>query len=536
MKNFDMFGAMLDFSRNGVATVDYLKKFFPLLKKMGYNSIFMYTEDTYEVEGEPFFGYMRGRYSIEELKELDEYAKSIGIELIPCVQTLAHLETFIRWKKVPRDDEFIILADDERTYEFIDNMFASLAKAYTTRKVHVGLDEAINLGRGTHMNKFGLEPPIKIIKRHLNRVCELAKKHGFEPVLLWSDMFFRDWNNGEYHIPRREMPQEYKEALPSGAVPVYWDYYHTSYDYYCTMLDNHHDLSKDTWFAGGAWCWNGFVPHNYYALKTLSASIDACIDKGVRNYMVTVWRDGGEGTLHSVLPSMFYAAERAKGNKDEKSIKEKFKKIIGIDFDDYMLLDEPNNIAGNEKEAENPRNPSRYMFYSDCLLGFADYTVKEGAGKKYAEISGKLKEVSKKSRKYGYIFKTAAELCDVLELKYDLGVRTRKAYQSKNKDELLSLVNNEYAKLPKLIDKFATTYEKQWMTENKCQGLEVMSTRFGGVIRRIEFVRRRLLDYCNGKLDRIEELECEILPYGEKEESTDVIWYSEMTTCGYVKI
>lgn len=50
---------------------------------MGYNTLMLYTEDTYEVDGQPYFGYMRGRYSKAELRELDDYAAEKGMELIP---------------------------------------------------------------------------------------------------------------------------------------------------------------------------------------------------------------------------------------------------------------------------------------------------------------------------------------------------------------------------------------------------------------------------------------------------------------------
>lgn len=57
----------------------------------------LYTEDTYEVNDEPYFGYVRGRYTKEEMKELDAFAGSLGISLIPCIQTLAHLKATFRW-------------------------------------------------------------------------------------------------------------------------------------------------------------------------------------------------------------------------------------------------------------------------------------------------------------------------------------------------------------------------------------------------------------------------------------------------------
>ena len=82
MKNYNTFGVMIDMSRNAVMSLDGLRRFFPLLKKMGYNCVMLYTEDTYEVDNEPYLGYMRGRYTKEELKYLDAYAAKLGIDLM----------------------------------------------------------------------------------------------------------------------------------------------------------------------------------------------------------------------------------------------------------------------------------------------------------------------------------------------------------------------------------------------------------------------------------------------------------------------
>ena len=76
---FGEFGVMLDCSRNAVRTVDTLKAFIDNLALMGYNQLQLYTEDTYEIDGEPYFGYQRGRYTREEIKEIDAYARGYDI-------------------------------------------------------------------------------------------------------------------------------------------------------------------------------------------------------------------------------------------------------------------------------------------------------------------------------------------------------------------------------------------------------------------------------------------------------------------------
>ena len=116
MESKKRIGVMLDCSRNAVMKPSSVKNYMDILSKMGYNMLMLYTEDTYEVEGEPFFGYLRGRYSENELKDIADYGEQVGIEVIPCIQTLAHLNQIFRWScyKSINDTEDILLADCDR--------------------------------------------------------------------------------------------------------------------------------------------------------------------------------------------------------------------------------------------------------------------------------------------------------------------------------------------------------------------------------------------------------------------------------------
>ncbi|MCQ2142428.1 MAG: polyprenyl synthetase family protein, partial [Bacteroidales bacterium] len=92
-----------------------------LLEKMamlGLNLLMLYTEDTYEVEGQPYWGYLRGRYSKDELREIDRYAEALDIELVPCIQTLGHMDQFLQWNNSRRlrDQHDILPIDLPDTY------------------------------------------------------------------------------------------------------------------------------------------------------------------------------------------------------------------------------------------------------------------------------------------------------------------------------------------------------------------------------------------------------------------------------------
>ena len=114
------FGVMLDMSRNAVMKPEELKKFAATIKKLGYNMIQLYTEDTYEVPGEPYFGYMRGRYTCEELKAIDDYCFAYGIELVPCLECYGHMEKYLVWPEAApiKDTSSVLLAREEKTFEF----------------------------------------------------------------------------------------------------------------------------------------------------------------------------------------------------------------------------------------------------------------------------------------------------------------------------------------------------------------------------------------------------------------------------------
>lgn len=189
---FRHFGVMLDCSRNAVMRPEAVCRFLDTIVPLGYNTLMLYTEDTYEIDGQPYFGHGRGRYSREELKRIDAYAASKGVELIPCIQTLAHLNALMQWPVycAIRDTDDILLAEDERVYALIDSMFATLAECFTSRTVNVGMDEAHNLGLGRYLEQHGYENRTEILLRHVQRVAGIAEKYGFT-MCMWGDMFFR---------------------------------------------------------------------------------------------------------------------------------------------------------------------------------------------------------------------------------------------------------------------------------------------------------------------------------------------------------
>ena len=92
---------------NGIMKPEKVKELIDLLSVMGYNLLELCIDDIYKIDGEPYFGYLRGGYTKEEVREMDEYAKSKGVELVPCIQVLAHLVNLV---KIDRDTHLLYVA------------------------------------------------------------------------------------------------------------------------------------------------------------------------------------------------------------------------------------------------------------------------------------------------------------------------------------------------------------------------------------------------------------------------------------------
>ena len=511
MENFNKFGVMVDCSRNAVMTVDQLKKFITVINKMGYNQVHLYMEDTYEVNGEPYFGYLRGKYTKEELKELDDFADSIGVELVPNIQTLAHMAAFLRWRHDIRDAEDIMLAGDDRVYDLIDRMFASLRECFRTKNLHIGMDEAHLLGRGRYFDIHGNVNRFDILLNHLNRVCEIADKYDFEPM-MWSDMFYRLANGGNYYAVSSKFDETIKEKIPEKLTIVYWDYYNLEKKTYDRMIKGHKQLSDKIAFGGGAWKWSGFAPHNYFSNKTTKLAIRACLDGGIKDVFMTMWGDNGaECSSFAVLPTLCYAACLAQGITKMADVKQKFYECVGVKYDDFMLLDAPNLIENNK----NVVNPSKYFFYADCFMSIFQNTEKAEYCDKYASIARKLKLASKRAGEYGYLFDNLAGLCKVLSVKVDICTRTRAAYNSSDKSQLDAVIT-DYKKMIKLTKAFYKDFQNQWFIENKPHGFDIQDIRFGALIGRMQACLERLELYRDGKITNIPELEEAILPLTDK--------------------
>lgn len=532
---YDTLGPMIDCSRNAVLNLDTVKKLIRYFALMGFNFLMLYTEDTYSVEGYPYFGYMRGRYTPEEIRTIDRYADMFGIELIPCIQTLAHMNALLRWEhyKDITDVNDILLIDEEKTYQLLEAMFKSLSEMFSSRNINIGFDEAQLVGLGAYLEKHGYQDRTELLFRHLKRVIAICNKYGFKPM-MWSDMPFRmAFGNTTCYEAENDFSREFLSQFPEEVGLIYWDYYSESQDLYDKKIKSHLKLKNKIIFAGGAWKWIGFTPLNAYSFNNSILALKSCRKHNIKDVIITAWGDdGNECSAFSVLPTYLLFAEDCYANKtDYEHLSERFMACTDIPLQDFMLLDLPNVLHEDEKTPVQC-NPSKYLLYNDLLCGLLDRHVEENVYndiyKKHAE---RLFASSGNNTHLGYIFKTLANLCDLLSVKSEIGIKIYKAYKEMDIKALREIADNTLPHLYETLSEFHKSVEKQWFTENKAFGFEVIDIRLGGLKQRVSTCIKRLQMFLTGEIDAIEELEEERLPFSKNPEEPMVIYkWSQIAT------
>ena len=503
---FKSFGIMLDCSRNAVMRPDHLKVWLERLALLGYNQVMLYTEDTYELPGEPYFGYQRGSYTASELQDIDDYASALNIEVVPCIQTLGHLAQILKHRAYNhvKDTNSVILAGEKQTYELIEKMISHWRSVCRTDRIHVGMDEAHDLGRGRYLDKHGYRNPFEIFNDHLTKVVEICQKYNFKPM-LWSDMYFRLGNEkGHYYDPATKIPEYAVKKIPADADLVYWDYYHSDKEFYLDWIQRHRQMGKEPIMASGIHTWNKYWYDHSTTTAHAGACIEACKEADVAEIFFTQWGDNGAYCDHdSAFAGMAYCADKAYSNGEPSAdiLEKRFASVCGGSYKAHItasgIHDGPQNLKPNMWD--DPIFDTAFRTWAND-----DINTKQTAVEHFRGLAENL-EQCKNDRSTGDLLH-AANTAHAFMKRYALSVQLLQAYRGQDEDALRSL-KEEIPNVRKAVQDMAESFRAMWLRHNKPEGLERIQARLGMLDARYRELEDRLEELLAGQVQRIPELE-----------------------------
>jgi hexosaminidase len=274
-------GVMIDISRDKVPTTDSLKALIDRLASLKVNQVQLYSEHTFAYRNH---GVVHGDASpldAGEIKELDAYCRARHVELVPNQNCLGHMN---RWLAHQEYRHLAIEPDgftdpygitrapmtleptNAGSLALVRELLDELLPLFTSRRVHVGLDEAWELPH-SRMDDF------LAWVRTLRALPELDGRE----MLMWGDMI----------TGRSDLVAQ----LPDGVTVCEWgydDWY--PFDERCAVLA---EAGVPFWVAPGTSSWMSILGRATNARNTCRRAAEAALAHGATGYLNTDWGDNG---------------------------------------------------------------------------------------------------------------------------------------------------------------------------------------------------------------------------------------------------
>ncbi|MFH1074819.1 MAG: hypothetical protein V1752_07010, partial [Candidatus Firestonebacteria bacterium] len=498
---FKFRGLMLDSSRNAVMTVEAAKLMIVKLALLGYNALCFYTEDTYEVENEPLIGYLRGKYTMKEMKELDDFAFKFGLEMFPCIQALGHMPHIFKFNKYfeYKDDDRCFNVRYKKSYILLEKMMRSAAKPFRSKRIHLSMDEAHGLGLGKAFLPGKVNDPRELFVKHTIKVMKLCKKLRLKPLMYGDSMVG--------FCGTKPFTYEQRKALPKDLKAVYWDYYRQNKEGYDNYIKQYKAAGFKPMISPGIWNWLRFWPMYPKAENNLDLFMPAAVKRGIDESLITAWGDDGhECPLNANWPALALHGEYCWSKKADKNlVKEQVKVISGNSFEALIspwILD-----AAGKKNAllRTPTAVGRAFLYEDPITGiFSAHAFGKKFNPYYEKAYKKIKLAIKYEKANKDLLSFPLLLADVLRIKADFKQNACKAYNSGNKAALRKTVKDA-DELKKRVKNLWKMHRILWLKERKPFGLEVLDLRYAGLLGRLDVFKERVNDYLSGRVDSIPE-------------------------------
>lgn len=511
-------GLMVDCSCNAVPTAETFRRFILRAALMGFNTLQLYIEDLYPVEGEPFFGYLRGAYTEDELRSLDDFAASCGVELVAAIQTLGHMDQFLQWPAARRyrDNDGVLCALTDETYDLIGRCLDSVSRIFRSRRVNIGMDEAWGVGEGEFRQRVGDVPRNEILRRHLARVLALCRERGLSPM-MWSDMVFRLGSaTFGYYDGDDKTDRSAEGIVPDGVGLCYWDYYGTDAAHYERQIDRHRRIGANPLFFGGTWTWNRMWNALRFSIAASDAAMAACRAKGVREAYLTLWGDdGAECDYETAYPGMQHFAElayAADGRIDARTRASNLLGSCGLAWADCEAADMVNTNDFFPDGERQPSDAQKGLFWQDPVFPLYDPQVGTRTAEAsifYGRLSRRLSAAARRSPEAG-VFGLQALAARVISLRLGLREALRRAVIDGDRAAARRLVRSRLRPLRSAVERHWRMRRQRWLDTCKPFGWEVIEARYATLSGRLASLDERLSDWCAGRIGEIPELAAEM--------------------------
>jgi hexosaminidase len=267
------------------------------------NAIIAEVEDKLAYERQPVVG-SADALSIEEWKDLSDYADERNIEISPLVQGLGHASYILKHEQYKdlRDDpesDWAFNPLDPRTYEVQFDLYLDAMEAMPDGDyLHVGGDEVHTTGRGSGKSELELQ----LI--WLNKVCDFADEHDRTPIFwddmplkyagLYNPMFDNRYSREEIDsiwAKNEHLLEESLDLFPKNCIYMRWNYSHPESEGNIKAMEWFSEREFDVMGATAGQTRWVLMPQNESNMENIRSFARTSIEKDIQGLLLTLWDD-----------------------------------------------------------------------------------------------------------------------------------------------------------------------------------------------------------------------------------------------------
>jgi len=306
-------GVMLDIGRGKIPTMKTLRALIDLLSDLKFNHLQLYMEG---------FAYDYRKYAehfpdatpitADEYQELDAYAASRFIDLVPNQNCLGHMGAWLTkpvfrplaehpdgWPlpeplaiKVP---PLTLNPADTRSVSMAKDLFDELLPNFSSPYANINLDEPFGLGTGEskeQAEKIGIG---QLYLDYAKKMIDIVQEHS-KSTLMWGDVLT--------HYP------QLADQLPKDITVLHWNYESAiPYEPKCQMLQ---ESGVQYYVCPGTSSWSALAGRTENMLANIADAARNGNKYGASGLIVCDWGDGGHWQVAAIsYPAYAYAAGAA---------------------------------------------------------------------------------------------------------------------------------------------------------------------------------------------------------------------------------
>jgi len=300
-------GVQVDMAREFYPPLAYLRRVIDRLVDLKINTLWLYLENHFHAPGLEDLS-TPGGITPAQAREISEYGRVRGIDVVPGTNVLSHMEGWFRLERYAdfcdgKIRSYPVLTD-RRAMALVKRYLTELVKAFPSKNIQAGLDELLFTGANpAAANAIARQTKVRYYADFARQVIDFLKGKG-KTVWIWDDMVYRaDGFNDD--APKA------LARIPRDVVLTHW-YYWTDSDGKHTPIINRVAATKRPFIVAPSsqtYATNG--PHLELAAANQTYLARAGKKAGAFGFVCTHWESRHGNAFETGWPLLAMSAECA---------------------------------------------------------------------------------------------------------------------------------------------------------------------------------------------------------------------------------